>query len=157
MQVALLILLAWFTTSSLPIELDDDVHESRESSFLLPIYPGTRGTDVLGVRLYYSEDRGKSWKLLKDLRKSGDVEFKASRDGLYWFAGQLVTAKGSQPAELINLQPAMKVYVNSAKRQVKIAPKSTVRLTREVKELRETVKELSLRIKELEETHREKK
>jgi hypothetical protein len=70
---------------------------------------------IAKVRLFYSEDQGKSWRLAKESAPTKDaVRFSAPRDGLYWFALQVIWKDGSKkPPALRDLLPAWKVYVRT--------------------------------------------
>jgi hypothetical protein len=103
------------------------------------------------VRLFVSEDQGKSWKHKKDYKPSDkQATFAAGRDGQHWFAVQVVFKAGNlEPAELDDLVSAMKVYVNSERRILK-AQKSYEELQREVEQLRRSVEQLQQKISQLE-------
>jgi hypothetical protein len=135
-----------------PIELPKDVFEmdARELAFPVVCDPERRDK-IARIRLYVSEDRGKTWKHHKDCKPTDELlPFTAPRDGLYWFALQVELKDGkSEPADVASLTPAMKIYVNTERKALKAA-KSYEDLQREVEELRKTVEQLQKRIKELE-------
>ena len=135
-----------------PVELPKDVYEIGERRFVMPVkFDPDRLGEIKRVRVYVSEDRGATWKHVKDV-KSGDkgVELTAPRDGHYWFALQVVLKDGtSDPADLDNLAPTMKVYVNAERRALKVW-KSDEDRRREVEDLRKTVELLQKRVRELE-------
>ncbi len=135
-----------------PVELYKDEHEIRTRHFALPLMYQTDKTDnIKCIKLFVSEDRGKSWKHERDYKPTADkVTFLAPDDGLYWFAVQIVFKDGkSQPDELDELEPAMKVYVNTERRAIKVR-KSYGELQREVEELQKTVEKLQKTIKKME-------
>jgi regulation of enolase protein 1 (concanavalin A-like superfamily) len=103
------------------------------------------------VRLFVSQDRGKSWQHVKDCKPTEElVRFTAEDDGLYWFALQVVGKDGNRkPAKLENLEPDVKVYVNTEGRTLKVQ-KTYGELVQEVEGLRTKVERLEQRIKELE-------
>src|SRR5262245_20217616 len=135
-----------------PIELDKDVEEMPTRDFAMPLrLAPDRKERVERIRLFVSEDRGKTWKHEKDYKPSDtEVVFSAPRDGLYWFALQVVLKDGkSEPPKLEELPAAMKVYINSQRKALK-PKKSYEELQNEVWELRGLVEELRKRIKRLE-------
>jgi hypothetical protein len=118
----------------------------------MPLYfAPNRQEKIERVRMFVSEDRGKTWQHQKDYKSTDEfVAFTASRDDHYWFALQVLSKDGSrEPAELRDLAPAMKVYVNTRRNALKPI-KSYAELQHEVDELRRTIAELQMRIKELE-------
>ncbi len=134
------------------VELPNDVYEIETRQFAIPI---RSKPDELAkmkkVRLFVSEDRGKSWKHKKDYKPTDKrAIFTAPHDGQYWFAVQVVLKDGNrEPAERDDLVPAMKVFVNSERRTLK-TQKSYEELQREVEQLRKTVEQLQTKIKQLE-------
>jgi hypothetical protein len=135
-----------------PIELSRDVVvvEARQFDFPVEINPEFKGK-IKCVRLFASEDKGKTWKHKKDCKPTDKhISFTAPRDGLYYFALQVVFKDGTgKPEDVADLTPGMKVYVNRERKPVK-DPKSYEELEREVAELRKTVKQLQKRVKALE-------
>lgn len=135
-----------------PIALASDVDQIETRRFAMPLQVDPNRRDKIErIRLFLSEDSGKTWKHCKDYKPSDEqVTFTAPRDGLYWFALQIVFKHGkSEPAEVDDLAPAMKVYVNTERRALKV-PKSYEELQREVEDLRRTVEQLQDRIRDLE-------
>jgi hypothetical protein len=135
-----------------PVELPKDVEEIQSRQFAMPLnFDPSRQDTIQRVRLFVSEDQGKTWKHEKDYRASDkQVTFTAGRDGHYWFALQIDFKNGkSEPARIEALAPAMKVYVNTERKALK-TQKSYEDLQREVEELRKTVEQLQKKIKELE-------
>jgi hypothetical protein len=134
------------------VELPKDVYEIETRQFTLPILgKPVELANVEKVRLFVSEDQGKNWKHKNDYKPSDKrAIFSAPRDGQYWFAVQVVLKDGRrEPAELEDLAPATKVYVNSERRTLK-SQKSYEELQREVEQLRGTVEQLQKKIKQLE-------
>ncbi|HTU21585.1 MAG TPA: hypothetical protein VMG10_26345 [Gemmataceae bacterium] len=135
-----------------PIEMAKDVYEIRTRQLAMPIRVATNYRDkVTKMRLFVSEDQGKTWKHKKDYKPSAkQAVFTAPRDGLYWFALQVVLKDGGiEPADLDDLLPVMKVYVNAERKPFQ-TKKSYDELQREVEQLRKTVEQLQKRIKQLE-------
>ncbi len=139
-----------------PIELSADVFEIAAREFTMPLrVDPTRQDKIDRIRLFVSEDLGKTWKQKEDYSPNDtQVEFTASRDGQYWFALQVAFKDGTcEPADLANLIPR-KVYVNTTRRAFKVQ-KSYEELQCETERLRKKVEELEKKIKELEaERHR---
>jgi hypothetical protein len=112
----LALMLLTVTPSLDPAELSRDATEVQSRDFAMPLTldPDRRDT-VKEIRLFVSEDRGKTWKHEKDYKPTDKrVLFSAPRDGVYWFAVQVVSKDGKKdPAELNDLTPAQKVYVNT--------------------------------------------
>jgi hypothetical protein len=110
-------------TSARPVQRDDGVWEVQGRNFALPVrIDPARRTGVTGVRLFVSRDDGKTWEHYKDTGPDEDrVQFSAPRDGTYWFAVQVVLKEDAKdPPDLKDLVPAMKVYVNSARKPLPV-------------------------------------
>jgi hypothetical protein len=132
MRRSLTILLAFGTMSlwaqakpgrvaDLPIIIDEDVIPVEVREFRMPFQFATDfGPNVRAVRLFVSENGGKSWKLVaEDKPTARHFQFQAPRDGLLWFAVQVIQADGkNQPPELKHLAAILKVYVNADKRRI---------------------------------------
>jgi hypothetical protein len=135
-----------------PVELQKDVHEIQTRKFAMDLgVPADQRGKINQIRLFVSEDRGKTWKHNRDYKPNAkEAIFTAPDDGLYWFSLQVVYKDGKkEPAELDDLEPARKVYVNTERRTLKVR-KSYGELLRENEELREKVEQLQQRIKKLE-------
>jgi tetratricopeptide (TPR) repeat protein len=124
-------------------------YEIKSSRFAIPIgINGVRREDIEKIRLFVSEDEGKTWKPEKDY-KPGDERalFTAPHDGRYWFAAQIVLKNGdSIPAKLEG--PALKVYVNS-EGNTSNTQKPCEESEGDVEQLRKKVEHLEKKIKEL--------
>jgi hypothetical protein len=159
------------------VEVEKDVVEMNVRNILIPLRFNPAKTEKLErVRLFISEDRGKTWKPEsayrskmggnvstgfgpRSLQQEADdgyrpqdteIKFTAPHDGLYWFALQTETKDGTKdPANVADLQPALKSYINSERKVLKPQP-SPDDLRREVEELRKAVEELKRRNAELE-------
>lgn len=141
-----------FALSADAVELRKGEFEIQSRRFAMPLmYQTDKKDNIECTRLFVSEDRGKSWKHEKDYKPTVErVTFTAPDDGLYWFALQIVFKDGkSKPDELDDLEPVMKVYVNTERRTIKVR-KSYGELQREVEELQKTVEKLQKKIKKLE-------
>jgi hypothetical protein len=148
----LALMYASFFFAAEPLELPKDVWEieSREIAMPIRVAPG-KEEKINRLRLYISDDSGKTWKHVADAKPTDDrFTYKATKDGLYWFALQVEFLDGKcGPAELNQLVPAQKVYVNTERKALK-PQKSYEDLVSEVEDLRKTVDRLKKRIAELE-------
>lgn len=138
-------------------ELADDVYEIETRDFKMPLQldPGRKNT-INAISLFVSDDRGKSWKHVKDyLPRDDAVDYSARKDGLLWFTLQVAFKDGSkEPATRNALTAAMKVYVNSERkvleRKVLKPKKSYEELDQEAAELRKAVAALKKKLRDLE-------
>ena len=142
-----------FAFLSMPIFLEDGTFETQFREMLIPV---TIRADlherIRTLRLFSSTDRGENWHLLMNLKKGADnFPVVLPADGLYWFACQTIENDGEKdPAEMKDLSPALKVYVNTAKRPILNRERSFDKLYQEVVELRQTVEQLRRKVKVLE-------
>jgi hypothetical protein len=106
-----------------PIELEEDVIEMQQRTFSIPIrIVLERVKDIHRLRLYFSDDKGATWKLHKEWKPTsskGEIPFTAPRDGHFWFGIQVVSKDGADPADIKKVPPGQKLYVNANKRRVK--------------------------------------
>jgi hypothetical protein len=144
-----------FLTLAFPsefLELPSDIAEMWARDFALPLRIDTEKREQIEhIVFYVSQDRGKTWTRKGAYKATDDkVNFKASKDGLYWFALQVEYSDGTkEPSEATDLTPGMKVYVNTERKPVRVQ-KTYDQLQREVKDLRKTVEELQRKVRELE-------
>src|SRR5204863_3071072 len=121
-----------------PIELAKDVWEiqARQLVMALRLDPD-RQRKIERIRLFVSEDRGKTWKHTNDYKPTDDrVSFTATEDGQYWFALQTIFKDGtSEPLQTDDLRAQQKIYVNTDHKALKVQ-KSYEELQRELAELR---------------------
>ena len=98
-----------------PVLSSDEVHEVQTRNFKLPIRISPEQQEKVElVRLYVSVDQGKTWKLKQDYRPTGEIVYKTTRDGPYWFAIQAVHVDGTkEPADLRELAICRKVNVKA--------------------------------------------
>jgi hypothetical protein len=151
MHIAALLLVG-LSISAVPLELERDVHEIQTPKFALPLWIDPRQTEEIAkIRLYVSQDRGKTWKHVSDHMPSDEeLVYSAPQDGLYWFALQVVMKDGKkEPQAVKNLSPSQKVYVNTKRKALK-PQKSYEALLREVEQLRKEVAELKRKLAERE-------
>jgi hypothetical protein len=125
----------------------DDVTRIAGRRFEMPLdLDATAREQVKRVRLFVSEDRGKTWNLHQEYGPDAtSVSFEAPRDGLYWFAIQSESADGRQcPPDASDLEPSRKVLVETAVKSRKAEP-TTEDLRREKEALRKTIEHLKLK------------
>jgi hypothetical protein len=129
-----------------PLELPPDVFVYPSASFRMPVTLD-RPPEVARVRFFVSTDRGRTWQHLKDAKPTDEkIAFAAPRDDLYWFALQVENKDGRRTPESEELlTPSMKVFVNTAKRAVRVE-KSYAELRQEAADLRQTVEKLRRRL-----------
>jgi hypothetical protein len=124
--------------------LPRDVVEIQTRSIAIPVYVDpVRQQNIDSLRLFVSEDRGKTWRRQAECKPSEkEFTFVAPGDGLYWLAIQIVPKDGTtEPAKVSDLQPTQKVYVNTERRPIQ-RDKSYGELSEEVSQLKEAVKRL---------------
>jgi hypothetical protein len=97
---------------------------SHDLLFKIPFETDPGERRLQQIRLFVSSDQGKSWI------PSGTVaperhyfEFRAERDGLYWFALQTVDLEGrTYPMNLEGVAPGLKVYVDTKPPELTLRP-----------------------------------
>ncbi len=149
----IVVIAASFALPVQPTELPKDAWELEAREFLLPlrVKQDAEG-QIERIRLYMSQNGGKTWTHVKDAKATDDnIRYKAPKDGLFYFALQIVYRNGKcEPAELNQLTAQQKVYVNTEHKTLK-PQKSYEDLQSEVEELHKTVERLKKRVAELEE------
>ena len=135
---------------AVPPKLPRDVHEYPSRNFHVPLTldEGTRAK-VERMRLFISEDQGKSWKHYQDCKPTAvKAAYNLPDDGLYWLSTQLVFKDGKcEPSDLADLIPDQKLFINTTGRPVGV-PKSYADLRRENQELRKRVEELQKKLED---------
>ena len=147
-----LLALCSLTFSPEPIELDRDVTEIHTQDFAMPLHiDPAREDNIERIRVFVSQDRGKTWKHQKDYKPANArVVFSAPQDGFYWFSLQIVFKDGKmEPPDRDDLVAMQKVFVNSERKALK-PRKSYEELQQEAEDLRKEVEQLKRRIAELE-------
>lgn len=94
---------------------------SRERSFRVPFkLDPLEKPRLQAVQLYYSTDRGTSWKLYSSARPDdGSFAFAARDDGEIWFAVRTVDREGRMyPPTLVGVGPELRVLVDSTPPQI---------------------------------------
>jgi hypothetical protein len=134
------------------VAVGDPVIAARTRSFAVPLIVSEKQKEkAKSVRILVSEDRGKSWKLVKECKPSEkQIEFEAKRDDLYLFALQIVNNDGkTDPKTEPELVPVLRIYVNTTKR-IREIENNDSELQKEVEIRRRMIERLEKRIKELE-------
>jgi len=101
--------------------LSADEFEIQTRQFGIPIaHMDKHSGAVHRVRVYVSQDIGKTWRHYTNYEAADDqIVFAARRDGRYWFALQVELKNGKRiPTAKSMLVPDMKVFVNTARRAV---------------------------------------
>ena len=105
-----------------PIIVEQDVHETNLRKFHLPVKVSEDYRDKIAfLRLWVSEDRGKTWKLHQEIPPPPGgtrFSFDAPADGLYWFALQVEYKDGKLEPPKLDAEPNQRVYVNADRRPV---------------------------------------
>ncbi len=115
--------LAWLILSVAvflpPAPLEPGTDEIPNDMVVMPVRldPAQAGS-IVKVRLFVSEDRGKTWEHSDDFDPADrEVKFFAPHDGLYWFAVQVELFGGRrEPADPLFFTPDAKVYVNTSRK-----------------------------------------
>jgi hypothetical protein len=111
---AILILLLAVGTASAQGQGSSIIY-TRQMSFRIPFETDGADRSIRDVQLYVSEDHGQVWK--KYGSASPDrrgFDFRAERDGLYWFATRIVDLEARpHPANIQDLRPDLRVFVDT--------------------------------------------
>jgi hypothetical protein len=95
---------------------------TRQDFFTIPFnVPATGAADApVEVRLFVSSDQGASWQLFARQHPSaGKFEFRAPRDGQYWFASRTVDRSGQvRPAR--QYEPELRVTIDTVSPQLEL-------------------------------------
>jgi len=116
------ILVAWLAYSVLSYA-QDDAEYLAERDWQIPItLTEPIRKEAQSLTLYVSSDLGKSWKK-EATAKPTDEFFKyvAAQDGVYWFSVSFVNKAGQTvPAKETDLQPQLKIVVDTKRPEVKV-------------------------------------
>jgi hypothetical protein len=108
-----LALLAWSNTGV----GQQSVYNLKTRKFHFPVILAPEITEkVASVRLYYSDDRGRTWKLYNEyvMQKDLFIAFEAPDDGLYSFLLQTVFKDGTiEPRTSRNYVPEMWIRIST--------------------------------------------
>lgn len=91
---------------------------TRSKAFVIPISVGASERAIKQVRVFVSQDLGKTWEHIGtvDVVESDwrHVRFEAARDGLYWFASQWIDTKGAkEPQDEKSFSGAIRIRVDT--------------------------------------------
>jgi hypothetical protein len=131
----------------------DDITTMDKHSFRIPIFVDpARAKEIDWLYLHVSSDKGKTWKKAQGV--SPDKEFfafSAPKDGLYWFAVQIVSKDLRLfPPTTRDMLPDQKVLVSVAARVPPRLDKDDIEvIEKEVSELKGRLKELEKRLEAL--------
>lgn len=103
----------------------DGVVYSPHQAFRIPLdLTAEERQQISAVRLYVSEDEGKTWVLHSDgATDMKIITFRATRDGSYWFSIALVDHQGQQmPADIRTVEPGLRVIVDTASPELLLKP-----------------------------------
>jgi hypothetical protein len=101
-----------------------DIIYTRQPTFRIPFEVDAVGPRLREVQLYVSTDLGRLWNYAARTAPAQlGFDFRAERDGLYWFTVRTVDVEGrAYPLTLENARPGLKVYVDTAPQQVFVRP-----------------------------------
>jgi hypothetical protein len=95
---------------------------TRQEFFTIPFsVPNASAADApVEVRLFVSSDQGKSWQLFSRQHPSaGKFEFRAPRDGEYWFASRTIDRSGQmRPAR--QYEPELRVTIDTVSPELEL-------------------------------------
>src|SRR5207237_8087990 len=96
----------------------------RQMTFRIPFEELEPGRRLREVQLYVSTDYGRTWNQAATATpEQRGFEFRADRDGLYWFTVRTTDADGrAYPPSLQGARPGLKVYVDTAPQQLFVRP-----------------------------------
>jgi hypothetical protein len=118
----------WLVTATDLGREPDGVVYSPHQAFRIPLdlTPEER-QQISAVRLFVSEDEGKTWVLHSDgATDMKIITFRATRDGTYWFSIALVDHQGQQmPADIRTVEPGLRVVVDTLRPEMNLKPVKT--------------------------------
>jgi RNA polymerase sigma factor (sigma-70 family) len=88
----------------------------NQREFRIPVSVESENRDALKhIVLFASEDHGKTWKQrVSIIPTQQGFDFKADRDGLFWFAVQTIYKDGrKQPEAMRDVRPDLRIMVNT--------------------------------------------
>lgn len=102
-----------FTSLAAPLSGDDVVVEVNQHRFAIPVQVEAGDPEVAEVRLYRSDDAGKSWRFERSVSPPvAEFAFTAEREGEYWFLVRTADRTGRE-APAGPPAPELKVYVDT--------------------------------------------
>ncbi|MDR3637061.1 MAG: hypothetical protein P4L84_24875, partial [Isosphaeraceae bacterium] len=98
-------------------------HKSRGFRIPVNILPADRNR-IQQLQLAVSEDRGETWKHYGDTKPDRpSFTFRSTRDGEFWFAVRMLDTAGRlTPSEDEEVQPSLKVIVDTERPSVQVEP-----------------------------------
>jgi hypothetical protein len=147
-------LLACLFTHAEPV--DRTVYTVQQRAFRVPVKIESRSSEIERILLFVSADQGKTWQEAGTIGPEEEsFRYLAPGDGVYWFAVQIALKnKSKEPPDVLLLEPALKVTVQTPKKPEWQQPLSE--LEEEVKQLRAEVKRLKERLAAVEKLLKEK-
>jgi hypothetical protein len=99
-----------------------DINYSRFSVFRIPFQTETSERRLRQVQLYVSTDQGQTWQPANTATPDQRYfDFRAMRDGLYWFAVRTLDSEGKPyPASMEGVKPGLKVIVDTQAPQIHV-------------------------------------
>lgn len=94
---------------------------TRQNFFTIPFSaPAYSGGQPVEVHLYVSADQGRSWNLYsRENAGSGKFDFRAQRDGEYWFASRTVTPLAPTIQQI--QRPELRVLIDTVSPQLELS------------------------------------
>ena len=88
---------------------------SSQSSFRIPFVLEPGAPRLQEVQLWVSEDQGQNWQMIaRTTPEQGGFDYRADRDGLYWFTVRTIEALGrAAPLTVQGSKPQLKVHVDT--------------------------------------------
>src|SRR5262245_61498560 len=119
MRIARIVFVCLFLAFSRASAADDAVTTLGKRAFKFPVaVEGTPRDTLQEFRLYASEDEGRTWNLVAMAPAASDfIPYTAPRDGMYWFAIQVVRKDGKKfPDNLADIvKPEYAQYVQKVR------------------------------------------
>jgi hypothetical protein len=98
---------------------------ASQRAFKIPFQVDPNDRRIQQVQLHVSEDQGRSWNQYASLSPIDQrfFHFQTNRDGVFWFAVRTVDRDGkAYPANLEQLQPSLKIFVDTQMPAVNLKP-----------------------------------
>ncbi len=122
--LASLVLLLAFAPSPVHAQSGNPIY-SRQSVFRIPFEVDASERRLRDVELYVSDDQGQNWrKAATASPEQRGFNYRAERDGLFWFAVRTVDIGGrATPASIQSLRPQLRVVIDTQTPIVTVRPK----------------------------------
>ena len=119
-RCACCILLATFTAAQAE-QPASTAHTIRFRQFTIPFELQENITTSVTVQLHVSSDRGATWRLVESIDQlSGKFQFRADRDGSYWFCSLTLYPDGRKLP--VRFAPEIEVRVDTTHPTIQITP-----------------------------------